>query len=187
MSQFDPSDHHRLPQTDWCVITGAPCSGKTAVIEELAKRGFRIKPEAARAYIDQRLAGGESLAEIKADNLAFERHILMAKVSVETQLPKDTLIFMDRAVPDSIAYYRIEGLAPEEPLFYSKRVRYRTIFLLDRLEFQEDRVRSESDELADHIETLLIEAYEDLGYSVVRVPLMGISQRADYILKHTFS
>ena len=94
---------------------------------------------------------------------------------------------MDRAVPDSIAYYRIEGLDPEEPLFYSKQVRYRTIFLLDRLEFQEDRVRSESDELADHIETLLMEAYEDLGYSVVRVPLMGISQRADYILRHMFA
>jgi len=185
MSAFDPSDHHRVPQTDWCVITGAPCSGKTAVIEELAKRGFRIKTEVARAYIDQRLAGGESLAEIRADNLAFERHILMAKVNAENQLPKDALIFMDRAVPDSVAYYRIEGLDPKEPLFYSRQVRYRTIFLLDRLEFQEDRVRSESDGVAERIETLLIEAYGELGYPIVRVPLMGISQRADFILMQT--
>ncbi len=180
----DKSNNHRLAQTSWCVITGAPCSGKTAVIEKLAARGFNVKPEAARAYIDRRLARGETLAEIKADNLAFERHILMTKVEIEQQLPCDELIFMDRAVPDSIAYYRIEGLDAEEPLQYSRRFRYRSIFLLDRIAFQEDRVRSESDETAEQIESLLVESYKSLGYSIVRVPLMEISQRADHILRH---
>lgn len=180
----DETGHHPLRPTGWRVITGAPCSGKTAVIEELAGRGFRVEPEAARAYIDRRLAGGEHLADIKADIAAFERHILMAKVDIEKQLPQNDLIFMDRAVPDSIAYYRIEGLDPNEAIHFSRQIRYRSIFLLDRLDFQKDRVRSESEQTAELIERLLIDAYTSLGYPIVRVPPMGIAQRADYILNH---
>jgi predicted ATPase len=179
-----PSNPYHRHRTAWCVVTGAPCSGKTAVIRELAGRGFRVEPEAARAYIDRRLARGETLAAIKADNLAFERHILMAKVAVEKRLPADTLIFMDRAVPDSIAYYRIEGLDPAEAIHHGRRAGYRSIFLLERLAFRTDRVRSESDATAERIESLLVEAYEALGYPIVRVPLMGISKRADFILRH---
>ncbi|MBI5897255.1 MAG: ATP-binding protein, partial [Desulfobacterales bacterium] len=91
--------------TRWQVITGAPCSGKTALIENLARRGHPVVPETARAYINLRLAQGLALSQIKADPLRFERSILLEKVALETALPKDRLVFMDRAIPDSVAYY----------------------------------------------------------------------------------
>ena len=58
--------------TRWCVITGAPSSGKTAVILDLERRGFRVVHEAARAYIEQELEKGRRLQEVKSDRLHFE-------------------------------------------------------------------------------------------------------------------
>jgi predicted ATPase len=169
--------------THWCVITGAPCAGKSAVIAGLAQRGFRVLPEAARAYIDTQLARGFTLAQIKADTLAFERSILLAKVRLEAQLPLTQTVFLDRAVPDSIAYFRLEGLDDTEPLALSRAHRYQKIFLLDRLDFEKDAVRSENRASAARLEALLLRSYIDLGYAVISVPVMPIDQRVDYVLE----
>lgn len=115
------------------VITGVPCSGKTSVIEGLARRSFNVVPEAARAYIDSRLNLGYALKEIKSDILSFERHILLAKVRIESKLSKSQTVFLDRATPDSIAYFQLEGLDWKEPLAYSRMLRYKKIFLFDQL------------------------------------------------------
>ena len=73
--------------TRWNVITGAPCSGKTSVINELARKGFRVVPEAARAYLDDELKKGRLLSEIKADPHCFEGRIFRAKLRLEARLP----------------------------------------------------------------------------------------------------
>lgn len=181
----DPGQREAAP-TRWQVITGAPCSGKTTLIEALAGRGYRIVPETARAYIDRCLAQGLTLPQIKADPFQFERRILLEKVALETALPRDQLTFMDRAVPDSVAYFRFEGLDPAEPLRHSRTVRYETVFLLARLEFEPDAVRSEDAQGAARLEAMLAEGYRALGYDLIKVPVMGIDERIGFILGHVF-
>ncbi len=170
--------------TRWQVITGAPCSGKTTLIQALADRGLQVVPETARAYIDECLAGGLTLSQVKADPLAFEQKILLAKVALEAELPRDRLIFMDRAVPDSVAYYRFEGLDPTEPLRHSRKMRYETIFLLERLAFESDAVRSEDAQAAARLEVMLADCYHALGYAITRVPVMSVDERIGFILRH---
>ena len=109
---FENTHQH---STRWSVITGAPCSGKTAVIRMLEQRGHKVIHEVARAYIDNELMKGKALTEIKTDEWSFERHILMEKVRIEARLKKDEIIFFDRGVPDSIAYYKLNGLNTAEP------------------------------------------------------------------------
>ena len=186
MNRTTPSDliGNTAAQTNWCVITGAPCSGKTSVIEGLAERGYRVVHEAARAFIDSQLALGAALSEIKADILAFERQILMEKVRNEEQIPKPQMVFLDRAIPDSIAYFQIEGLDISEPLQYSQSVRYRNVFLFERLTLEKDPVRSENQALAIRIEGLLAKSYAMLGYEVIAVPVLTIDQRIDFVLAH---
>ncbi len=173
------------PLTNWYVITGAPCSGKSAVIQALARRGYKVVPETARAYIDAQLASGRTLLDIKSDILSFERHILHEKVRIEMMLPRNQIHFLDRAVPDSVAYFQIEGLDCEEPISCSSRVRYKGVFLLERLTFEPDAVRTEDDDLAGRIECILEECYLKMGYTIIRVPVMPIELRADWVLKHT--
>jgi predicted ATPase len=173
-----------MQQTNWHVITGAPCSGKTAVIQELEQLGHLVAHEVARAYIDDRLQHGETIAQIKADILSFERHILYKKIANEQSLPKEETVFLDRAVPDSIGYYILEGLDPDDPIQKSRLWRYKKIFFLDRISFEKDPVRSEDDKIASRLDSLLKESYRMLSYEIIFVPIMSLSDRVDFILKN---
>jgi len=184
-------DHHHhsrkeaetLQSTNWHIITGAPCSGKTSVIKEIERRGFHTIDEVARAFIDNQLNAGQRLDQIKADILQFERHILYAKIKVENSLAKSELIFFDRGVPDSIAYYNLEGLHPAEPLKLSRRTRYRKIFFFERFDFLKDGVRSEDEKIAALLNDLLLEAYGQAGYNLIMVPVMSVEDRTDMVLE----
>ena len=93
--------------TRWCVITGAPSSGKTAVIVQLERRGCRIVHEVARAYIEEELEKGRTLQSIKADPLDFERRILLRKMDIESHLPAAERLYLDELMQTEDA---IEGL-----------------------------------------------------------------------------
>ena len=173
-----------MQQTNWHVITGAPCSGKTAVIRELEKLGYPVVHEVARAYINKRLKTGETIDRIKTDILSFERHILYKKIAIEQSLLKEETVFLDRAVPDSIGYYILEGLDPDDPIQKSRLWRYKKIFFFDRICFEKDPVRSEDDKIASRIDGLLKESYRMLGYEIIFVPLMTVNERVSFILKH---
>ena len=174
-------------ETNWHVITGAPCSGKTSVIDQLRHSGCRVGSEVARAYIDDQLRQGASLVSIKANPLEFEREILMQKVAFENTLPHQDDIYLDRSVADSIAYYQFEGLDPREPIRLSQRAHYRTVFLFDQLPFEKDTVRVENHRLASRIEALLERCYSDLGYGVIRVPVMPVEQRTAFVIQHSLA
>lgn len=93
--------------------------------------------------------------------------------------------FLDRALPDSIAYYRLEDLPPAEPMNHSRQIRYQTVFLFERLGFMKDTVRSENTGTADRIERLIEEAYRELGYPMIRVPVLPIAARADFVVSRS--
>ena len=177
------SDDTNRHSTRWSVITGAPCSGKTAVIHKLEQRGYKVVHEVARAYIDSELLEGKTLPEIKADEWAFERHILMEKVRIESTLKKDEIVFFDRGVPDSIAYYKLNGLDSVEPFQESGEVRYQNVFLFERLRFLTDPVRSENEKTARRLGRLIEESYQSLGYDLIQVPLLSVEERTEFVLE----
>jgi predicted ATPase len=173
-----------MRQTNWYIITGAPSSGKTSVINEIERRGIRVVHEVARAYIDRQLGQGLRLEQIKSDMLQFERHILHTKIKIEDALPEGEPVFFDRGVPDSIAYFILEGLDPAEPFRYSRRNHYRRIFFFERFDFLKDKVRSEDEMTAGRLNNLLLEAYGKIGYDVVMVPVMPVEERVDLVLEN---
>jgi predicted ATPase len=185
MTQLENSAaNDRTIQTRWYILTGAPCAGKTAVINELARRGHGVVHETARAHIEGKLAQGLSLDQIRRDEYAFEHFILEKKMAIEERLDRKKTVFFDRAVPDSIAYFRLAGLDPSEPMACSRRVRYKKIFLLERLPVKEDSVRKEDEETSKAIEVIILDCYRELGYSVIRIPVFTVSKRTDLILEH---
>ena len=155
--------------TNWHVITGAPCSGKTTLIRSLEAAGHLVVHEAARAYIEEQLALGLDLDEMKKDLLHFEREILNRKIAAESTLNRDAEVFLDRAIPDSIAYYRFCNLAADEAVEASGLFRYRTVFFLDYVELETDAIRSEDRADIIGLEQLLWSCYRELGYHPIRM------------------
>lgn len=171
-----------MKQTNWIVITGAPCSGKTSVIRALETRGYAVVHEVARALIDAALQQGFTLEDLKSDESAFEHRILLEKEKIEAGLSPSALVFLDRAIPDSLAYFIHAGLDIALPLEKSRLYRYQTIFLFERFQFKRDGVRTEDDITAEKIDRLLWESYRQLGYDVIRVPVLPVWERTEYLL-----
>ena len=155
--------------TAWCVITGPPSAGKTTIIEALAARGHRIVPETARAHI----AGlGHSPAEIAADaalQARIQHGIAERQHHIEQALDPAAPLFLDRALPDSIAYFEQLALTTDH-LFAGARRRYRRVFYLEGLPLQTDGLRFEDARDAAAIGEAILRAYRRLGYAPVRVP-----------------
>lgn len=168
--------------TNWVVFTGAPSSGKTTTIECLEKLGYRYMPETARAHLERELAKGRSLEQIKSDQKKFQQNLLHEKIKMEKKLPPDELVFLDRAIPDSISYYKISGIDPHEAMEASKKFRYKNVFIFDRLPFEADGVRVDNDQIAAELDRMLENDYRLMGYEPTRVPVMPVESRVKFIL-----
>lgn len=169
----------------WYVLTGGPCAGKTTLLAELEKRGYKTVPEAARTYIDQERAKGRTLEKIRSDEGVFQHALIPMKVSAEQNASKDDVTFFDRGMHDSLVYFSYAGVShhPEldEALTHSH---YRKVFILDMLPYEKDDARTENYDTASQIHLDLKTAYQNAGMEVVEVPVMPVSARADFVLSH---
>lgn len=171
--------------TNWYVITGGPSSGKTTTIELLAKRGYRTTIEHARHFIDTQRIAGRTVAEIRANQREFQKGVLQMQIEQERSLDPDELCFLDRALPDALAYYRFLGLEPEPELIEAlKSVSYRKAFVLDLLPLAADYARTEDAAAQHRIHELLIEVYRSLGCTTQMVPALPPEERVDFVLAH---
>ncbi len=171
--------------TNWVAIIGAPSSGKSSVIDELAARGYKTEPEVARAYIEERLAAGASLDEVRgpAGVQHMQKQIFARSVARDEQLDPTALIFFDRGLGDAIFYYQRAGLDPAPVWDVSRHYRYRAVFMLERLPITADNIRTEDDAAAQQMQQAFYDDYTALGYDVIMVPVMSVAARTDFILQ----
>lgn len=168
--------------TKWIVITGGPSSGKTTTVSQLKNLGFASSPEAARTLIDIGINSGLTVQEIRRSEEHFNQSILSIQMAVENILLPDKVCFHDRGIPDSLAYIRLSGGDESVARKFVTKRKYHKIFLLELLPFQKDYARTEDSRKAKQIEQLIYEAYKELNYEVIIVPLLTIEERAHFIL-----
>ena len=169
-------------QTNWCVITGASCSGKTTLIDTLAEKGFQTVPEAGRLYFERELTKGYTIDEIREDQAACTRQVYDIMEKQESGLRDTEINFLDRALPDGFAFYRLAGLNPNEILPDCFQYRYASVLMLNRLPYQQDGIRAGDDESAVYFEAWMLRDYRALGYNVIRVPVLPPEERLAFVL-----
>jgi predicted ATPase len=170
-------------QTNWHVITGAPCCGKTTLIDQLANQGFQTVPETAHLYIEREMAKGRTINEILANRAALQRGIEDMQLTIEDGLRAIDVAFLDRAFPDCLVFHRIVGLNPNEILLECFHYRYASVFILDPLPFQENGVRDDDAAKVGYLDEWLARDYSALGYRVVRVPVLSPQGRLAFVLE----
>jgi len=164
------------------VLTGGPSSGKTSVIKELKRRGFRVLSESGRTIL-----GVMGSPKSKKEMVKVQLLICCLQKILESYCEKKT--FLDRSLIDIFAYSKhFFGSLPK--CMSLPNYRYDKVFVLDRLPFVADGLRIEScDGEAKKMHNLVLAEYELHGYRPIVVPLFpsctvqeSIERRAVFIL-----
>ncbi len=169
------------------VITGGPGSGKTTLINELVCRNYTCIPEISRQITLQAREKGIEYLFLE-DPLLFSKLLLEGreKQYLEAININSDVIFFDRGLPDIHAYMNYYNTEYSEIyLKKSKEYIYNTIFLLPPWKeiYSTDNERHESFALAIDIYQHLKDAYTNLGYLIIEVPIGTVKDRVDFILK----
>jgi predicted ATPase len=174
-----------LQTPPWYVITGGPSAGKTTVIDLLSKHGYATTIEEARHYINLEAHLGITSTQARLDACAFQQNILNLQIELEAQLDRSQTTFLDRAIPDSLAYYNFLNLEPEaNELAAINSARYRKVFLLELLPLTPDYARTEDRDAQLALHALIFEVYRARKDEIVLVPVMSPAERVDFILHH---
>ena len=169
------------------VLTGGPGAGKTTVLLELEKRGFRYVPEVARQIIQEQVrSGGNALPW--GDRALYTR--LMLEKSIESYRGQTSVqpLFFDRGIPDTLGYARLIGLADEEIIRQTcSQYRYAPrVFLAPYWEeiYERDTERKQDSTEAKKTCEVIARVYEECGYEILELPKSAAKSRADFILQH---
>lgn len=172
--------------TNWHVITGAPGTGKTTLIGMLADLGYTTIPEAAKAVIDDGLAQGQTLDQIRGDEYAWQAAIRKRHMLHQANVHTDQLAFFDRSAHDNLAhlrYYQLQPGAEWDDIKTSNP--YKTVFLLEPLDdVAQAYFRTEDIHFSRKITSIMEDVYREAGANPIRLPAMPPAERLAFILSH---
>lgn len=169
------------------VLVGGPSSGKTTLIEALKKQGFICYPEISREVIREAQEQG-------IEQLFLEKPLLFSELLLEGRKKQyqkavqetSTFVFLDRGIPDILAYMHYIGDA--YPPFFDEACKshlYTKIFMLPPWKeiYVSDAERYETFEQAVLIHKHLEETYRNYGYDLLEIPKDTVENRVAFVLE----
>ena len=154
------------------------------MLHELARRGFRIVPEAARAVL--REEGGLALRAEDPDG--FAAAILECEIVRFAEAEGyQGVVFFDRGLGDLASMpVRSDALRQKIADMVSELRYCNPVFRAPawRAIYRQDEERTQSWEEAVASDNAVRSAWRGAGYDIVDLPLVTPSERASFILRH---
>jgi predicted ATPase len=178
-----------MPDTDrFIAISGCSGGGKSTLLAELARRGHSVVEEPGRRIVKQALEGDGAVLPWR-DLAAFARRAMDMALADRETAPSTGWVFFDRGVVDAAAALEhATGEAVVERLGQDHRYNPRVFLTPPWPEIHEfDAERRQGFDEAVREYDRLIRAYDSLGYQVVILPKVGVTDRAELVLRHVTS
>lgn len=157
-------------------VTGGPGVGKTTLLRHLARLGYMVAPESARAVIQ---ACGGRPEPARFCELILERDVAAYRAAAG-------LTFFDRSLVDAWATFRAYGLVPSpaaEDAVRSLRYQPRAFIAPPwKTIYAQDAERDQTWAQAVATYEACAEAYLRWGYELVELPLTDVEARAAFVL-----
>jgi len=168
------------------VITGGPGTGKTSIINELKERDYKCLEEISRQVTLKAREDGIEQLFLEKPLLFSELLLEGRKEQFDEAISYDSkLVFLDRGIPDVLAYMDYIGDSYPEPFKNAcKENMYDQVFILAPWQdiYISDSERYESFEQAIVIHDHLLKTYSTYGYDLIDVPFESVTKRTDFIL-----
>ncbi len=168
------------------VLTGAPGTGKSSLIEALGGLDYPVHRENARAWISEHK--DRPNAPMPWHRLEeFSQKMIDAGIdSYERAMPGE-FNFYDRGIPDTLAYLKVDGKPiPSEWISLMTTYRYEDLVFIAPLWpeiYSPDPERKESWDQAERIHEALCEVYDSLGYRLIELPKSPLEDRIEFVFK----
>ncbi len=175
------------------VVTGAPGTGKTVVINGLEAQGYHcfheiIRSMTAKAKLDgtKKTPVSNPLAFVD-DPLKFNQLLLQGRLShfKEAQDLDTEVSFFDRGMPDVLAYMDyFEQSYGQDFINTCENHKYDAVFIMPPWKeiYVSDNERLETFDEAEKLHKNLMNTYKAFGYYPISVPKTSVSQRISFIL-----
>lgn len=170
------------------VLVGGPGSGKTTLLEFLKEKGHVCYPEISREIIIN--AQKQGIAQLFLENSLLFSELLLEgrkKQFLQASKEKSNLVFLDRGMPDVLAYMHYIGDAyPSSFIKACDTYKYSKVFILPPWQeiYKSDNERYESFEQSNLIYNHLVETYKKFGYNLIHVPKDTVENRVKFIYSY---
>ena len=166
------------------VLTGAPGAGKTTLLAAAEAAGYSTSPEVARNLLQQ--PGGMDLRA--ADPLGFAEAMLEAHIrEFEAAAAIPGPVLFDRGFPDVVGFLDVSGLpVPKSVDAACRQLRYNgPIFRAPAWAaiYRQDHERIQTWDQAVASDEAVTAAWRRYGYAVVNLPLLGVQERLEFLVK----
>ena len=166
-------------------ISGGPGAGKSTLLAALRQQGYACAEEVSRQLIQEQVALGNGL--VPWQNLAGFAEIALAQMVAQHEQARQGggITFFDRGIPDIIAYLEVGGV-PVADIYYQalQRHPYHPEVLLAPpwpAIYVNDAERWQTLAEAVELARALRGTYERLGFRLVELPLVPVSERVAFV------
>lgn len=168
------------------VLTGAPGTGKTTVINLLQSKGYFCMEEVSREIIQEAERMGSKKLFL-SQPILFSKIILGKRIIQHQQASSASVshCFFDRGMPDITAYLNSINMPPEETFKQSNhKYLYDTVFIFPPWKqiYTNDAERFETYEEALAIHHEILEEYKKTHKNIIAVPKGTPKERVEFIL-----
>lgn len=166
------------------VLSGAPGTGKTTILNLLKKQGYKCMEEVSREIIAHELAINSDVLPWK-DLKAFSKLILKDRIEQYKNAVAPITIY-DRSIIDTIAYLNHANYIIDE--VYNKAAKshkYSNLVFICPL--WEEIYTKDNERHEDYIDTLsihesIVNTYSKYGYKTILIPKDSPQNRVNFIL-----